>query len=136
MTFRFSLDDTEGLTPVPSLSVGPTRQVNRQHDVMQQRRRLRAGHPKEILWVVLCVFIECGGERISLLGISRANNIFNRCEQIVHARVIRLGHFFFTFVRFVMLPIPMPLVTGRLVLPAYLYSMWRTAGKSIEENLR
>lgn len=97
MTLRFSMDETDDVTPVPSLSVGPTRQVNRQHDVMQQRRRLRAGHPKEFLRVVLHVFIECGGERISLLGISRANNILNRFEQIVHARVICLVHFFFTF---------------------------------------
>lgn len=67
------MDETDDVTPVPSLSVGPTRQVNRQHDVMQQRRRSRAGHPKEFLWVVLHVFIECGGERISLLGISRAS---------------------------------------------------------------
>jgi hypothetical protein len=42
MTLRFSMNETDDVTPLPPLSVGPTGQVNRQYNVMQQRRRLRA----------------------------------------------------------------------------------------------
>jgi hypothetical protein len=76
MTLRFSMDDAENVTPISPLSVSPTGQVNRQHDVMQQGRRLRADYPKEFLRIVLDVFIECDGKRISRIGIRRANNIF------------------------------------------------------------